>query len=116
MWLLVPGTPYYGMPVPNPSIAFRGIMLMVDAIRSIDETAHISVSASGRSSSYATTLAMLLGLHVRPGTGETHWRYPHDTALCTEDPAVLVSDAIQVASLLGRQPASAKQYREMIHQ
>jgi uncharacterized protein (DUF849 family) len=114
LWLIVPSSPYFGMPMPTPSLAVRGVPHLIDLVLDVDPDAHISVSASGRGSSYLTTLGMLLGHHVRPGIGETHWRHPHVDDRETPDPALLIADAVQVATGLGRTPATAAEYRAMV--
>lgn len=113
MWLIVPGTPYYGLPMPSPTLMVRGAMHLMEQIQAVDPGAHISFSAAGRASSYLTTLGMMLGHHVRPGIGETPWRWPHSDAP-SDDPAVLIADAVTVARALGREPASPAEYRAML--
>ena len=50
---------------------------MVDQIRKIDPTSVISVCAAGRATLYMTTLATMMGLHIRIGTEDTPWKYPN---------------------------------------
>ena len=50
---------------------------MVDQIRQIDPTSVISVCAAGRAGLYMTTLATMMGLHIRVGTEDTPWRHPN---------------------------------------
>lgn len=113
-WLLVPSTAYYGMPMPTPVLMARGLIHLIELVQSVDPDGVITVCASGRPSSYATTQSMLLGHHVRPGLGETHWRYPHrddDGHVTTPD---LVADAVAVARALGRDPATPDEYRAIL--
>ena len=112
-WLLVPSTPYYGMPMPTPTLMARGLLHLIEQVQAVDPDAVITVCASGRPSSYVTTQAMLLGHHVRPGLGETHWRYPHRDAGELTTP-LLGEDAVTVAQALGRDPATPAQYRALL--
>ena len=112
MWLVVPSTPYYGLPMPSAPLMVRGAMHLVELIQAVDPDGVISFSAAGRPSSYLTAVGTLLGHHVRPGIGETPWRWPHDTEPC-DDPETLIHDAIAVAAALGRTPASAGEYRAL---
>lgn len=113
MWLVVPSTPYYGLPMPSPALAARGALHLLELIQAADPEAHVSFSAVGRPSSFLTTFGMLLGHHVRPGIGETSWRWPHGHEVA-HDPAVLIADAAAVASAFGRRPATSLEYRALI--
>ena len=111
-WLVVMSSPYYGMPAPSPALMSRGLLHLVDLIRAADPDAHICVSASGRASNYLVAQALTLGLHVRPGLGETHWRNPHREV--SADTPTLVADAVTLARVLGREPMSAADYRAAV--
>jgi 3-keto-5-aminohexanoate cleavage enzyme len=112
-WLVVPSTPYYGMPMPTPELMVRGALHMVDLIHSIDPEGVITFCAAGRPASYLPTLGMLLGHHARPGLGETHWRWPQDVQFA-EDAGQLVADAVTVARGLGREAADPAEFRQLI--
>src|SRR5260370_34822425 len=73
----------------------RHLFLMVDQIRQIHPTSVISVCAAGRASLYMTTLATMMGLHIRIGIEDTPWKDPNsDERLkdnlerCNKSPAI----------------------------
>ena len=78
----------YGMPfnsgrtllsgtwAPNTQDIAQQLFLMVNQLKGLDEDAQITVCAAGRATFYMTTLATMLGLHIRVGTEDTIWRNP----------------------------------------
>ena len=114
-WLLVPNSLYRGMPVPNPMFMAKGLIHMIELVRSVDPEGLIFVSACGRSSNYLAALGLLVGLHVRPGVGEPHWRYPHKDELLTSN-SIAISEVATIARTLGRTPTTAAEYRRLIGQ
>ena len=102
-----------GTPMPNSKAMMQSLILAVDRILEIDIDVLIAVKASGRASSYLSTLAMLMGLSVRVGMEDTIYRYPHKDGFIRSNAAV-VQDTIQIAKLLGRKPATAAKYRELM--
>ena len=73
----------------------------------------ISVCAAGRASLYMTTLATMMGLHIRIGTEDTPWKYPNSDERL-KDNLEMFNMARDIAGLLGRKPASANDYRELV--
>ncbi|MGE4341286.1 MAG: 3-keto-5-aminohexanoate cleavage protein [Pigmentiphaga sp.] len=69
--------------------------------------------AAGRASLYVTTLATMMGLHIRVGTEDTPWKFPHRDEH-VDDNLAMFRMAREIASLHGREPASANEYRKMI--
>jgi len=61
----------------GPEAMLDELRLIVDRIREIDPDGFIMVCAAGRACHYLATAALMLGLHVRVGTEDTEWRYPH---------------------------------------
>jgi 3-keto-5-aminohexanoate cleavage enzyme len=124
-YLIQPGIlkkPYYwdilfnlpgGTPMPNPKAMMESLILAADRILEIDTDVLIGVKASGRASSYLSTLAMLMGFSVRVGMEDTIYRYPHKDDFIKSNAAV-VRDTIQIAKLLGRKPANSEKYRELM--
>ncbi|MBK5229212.1 MAG: 3-keto-5-aminohexanoate cleavage protein [Actinobacteria bacterium] len=112
-WLLVPSSPYYGTPMRNPMLMAKGLTHQIELIREVDPEGLITVCASGRASSYLTGLAILLGHHVRPGLGESPWRFPHSDHF-EDDSALLVRDVVDVARGLGRSPETPDGYRSLL--
>jgi uncharacterized protein (DUF849 family) len=113
VWLYVPDPPFFGMAMPSAELMVRGYMHLLDLIRAVDPDGLVIVCAAGRASNYVTTQALLLGQHIRPGRGETPWRYPHAETRNAAAPE-LVSEAATVARILGRAPATSDQFRAMI--
>ena len=99
--------------MPNPKAMAEGVVFLVNRLRELDPECQINVCASGRASIYLATLAILMGLHVRVGTEDTVWRYPHrDEKLKSNLEAFQSAKAI--CEVLGREIASADEYRKMI--
>lgn len=89
------------------------LFLMVDQLKSLDEDAQITVCAAGRATYYMTTLATMLGLHVRVGTEDTMWRSPLSDEI-VESNVEMLNRARAIAELLGREVATADEYRTVI--
>ncbi|HKZ14308.1 MAG TPA: 3-keto-5-aminohexanoate cleavage protein [Solirubrobacterales bacterium] len=85
------------------------LLLMVDQIKSISSDSVIVVCAAGRAGLYLTTLATMLGLHIRVGTEDTIWKFPNSDEL-VESNLQLFEMARDVAALR----ASAGEYRELL--
>ena len=89
------------------------LFLMVNQLKSLDEDAQITVCAAGRATFYMTTLATMLGLHVRVGTEDTIWRSPLSDEIVASNVEML-DRARAMAELLGREVATADEYRAAI--
>lgn len=99
--------------LPTPYDMCKQLIAIVEQIRDIDDTSVIIVCAAGRATHYLTTLATLLGLHIRVGTEDTIWKYPHrDEILAGNGEAV--ESAATMCRLLGREPATANDYRKLV--
>jgi 3-keto-5-aminohexanoate cleavage enzyme len=119
-WLILYGLPFNvgrtlvsGTWVSNAKDMTQHMFLMVDQIRQIDPSSTISVCAAGRSTLYMTTLATMLGLHIRVGTEDTPWKYPNSDERL-KDNLEMFTMARDMAGMLGRTPATANEYRELI--
>jgi 3-keto-5-aminohexanoate cleavage enzyme len=119
-WLILYGLPFNvgrtlvsGTWVSDAQDMTQHLFLMVDQIRKIDPTSVISVCAAGRASLYMTTLATMMGLHIRIGTEDTPWKYPNSDERL-KDNLEMFNMARDIAGLLGRKPASANDYRELV--
>ena len=99
--------------VPNTQDMATQLFLMVNQLKSLDEDAQITVCAAGRATSYMTTLATMMGLHVRVGTEDTFWRSPLSDDM-VESNLEMVNRAKAMAELLGREVATADEYRAAI--
>lgn len=119
-WLILYGLPVNvgrtlisGTWVPNAQDMARHMFMMVDQIRQIDPTSVISVCAAGRSTLYMTTLATMMGLHIRVGLEDTPWMFPNSDERL-RDNLQMFTMAKDIAALLGRRPATANEYRRLI--
>ena len=99
--------------MPHPRAMAETLLTMVNRIREIDPDSFILVCQSGRASIYLSTYAMLLGLHVRLGTEDTMWRWPHRDEIIASNQQV-VRDHVALAQLLGRRAATGDEYRALI--
>lgn len=113
-WIVVPGLPGCSM-MHNPLAMAEELMNFVRRIREVDpaENPFIVISAGGRSSSYLTALAIIMGLHVRVGMEDSIWKYPHKDELLKNNKEI-VMETVAMARLLGREPATADEYRRMV--
>lgn len=113
LWGVCPGMPG-GSPMWNPLSMVETLLHMLRRIRDVDPSPNpnIVVTASGRASSYLTTLALLLGCHVRVGMEDTIFQFPHRNDVINSNREV-VKQTIAIARLLGREPMTANEYREM---
>ena len=99
--------------IPNSRAMVEGLTLLVNRLKELDPECQISVCASGRASIYITALALLMGLHVRVGTEDTVWRYPHrDEKLQSSLQAFQSAKAL--CEILGREIASADEIRNIM--
>jgi uncharacterized protein (DUF849 family) len=119
-WLILYGLPFNvgrtlvsGTWVSDAQDMTQHMFLMVDQIRKIDPTSVISVCAAGRASLYMTTLATMMGLHIRVGTEDTPWKYPNSDVKLTSN-LEMFNMAKDIAALLGRKPATANEYRQLV--
>ena len=119
-WLILYGLPFNvgrtlvsGTWVSDAQDMTQHLFLMVDQIRKIDPTSVISVCAAGRATLYMTTLATMMGLHIRIGTEDTPWKYPNSDERL-KDNLEMFNMARDIAGLLGRKPATANEYRQLI--
>lgn len=113
LWGIFLGAPYRGIPMEDPRTMARGLLYTIELIENVDPNAVISVTAQGRAGSYLSSLGLLLGYNAKVGIGETRWRHPHTDERLTRN-SVAVEDAVSVLRGLGREPASAAQYRDTI--
>jgi uncharacterized protein (DUF849 family) len=99
--------------LPNTRDMALHLFMMVDQIKRIDPEGQILVCAAGRATLYMTTLATMLGLHIRVGTEDTIWKYPNSDEHASGN-LDLIEMAKQIAELHGRRPATADEYRQML--
>jgi 3-keto-5-aminohexanoate cleavage enzyme len=100
-------------PMSNPLAMLETLLHMIRRIKEVDDDkrSNIVVTQSGRASSYLTTLAMLLGCHVRVGKEDTMYRYPHKDDVIVSN-SQMVEQAVVIARQLGREPMTAAEYRQ----
>ncbi|MCM2393733.1 3-keto-5-aminohexanoate cleavage protein [Streptomyces albipurpureus] len=118
-WIILIGYPYTAAShrlatyLAHPRAMVSELVQIVDRIHEIDRDAFIQVCAAGRAGHYLATTAMLLGLHVRVGTEDTVYRYPHRDELL-DGSAEMVERVKATAQALGRRLATAAEFRELI--
>jgi 3-keto-5-aminohexanoate cleavage enzyme len=98
---------------PNMQDMATQMFLMVNQLKALDDDVQITVCAAGRASFYMTTLATMLGLHIRVGTEDTFWRAPHSDELVSGN-LEMFNTARTIAEHLGRRVATADEYRSVI--
>ena len=119
MWGILIGYPYddsttrLATYLRSPKVMMTELIAIVDRIHEIDPEPYILVAAAGRASQYMVATAMLLGLHVRVGTEDTAFRFPHSNELL-RDSAESVRRAVETAHVLGRTPATAAEARALV--
>lgn len=99
--------------VPRPEDMAHHLLLMVSQLRSIDPDSVITVCAAGRAGLYTTTLATMLGLHIRVGTEDTFWRSPLSDDLLSGN-LEMFQTARTIAEGLGRRVAEPDEYRRIL--
>lgn len=119
MWGILIGYPYddtttrLATYLAHPRAMMTELIQIVDRIREIDPDAYILVASAGRASHHLVTAAMLLGLHVRVGTEDTAFKYPHSDALL-ESSRESVERVRVTAEALGRRLATAEEARALM--
>jgi uncharacterized protein (DUF849 family) len=98
---------------PNTQDMATQLFLMTNQIKALDEDSQITVCAAGRSALYMTTLATMMGLHIRVGTEDTYWRSPLSDDVIASN-LEMFRMARSIAELLGRDVATADEYRGFI--
>ena len=118
-WGLLIGLPFdigrtllSGNTIMDPDDMVRQTMLLVHQIRKIDPNAQIGVCAAGRATMYLTTLATMLGLHIRVGTEDTPYKYPNSDERW-EGNLEMFKAAKEIAARHGRRPATANEMRAL---
>ena len=120
LWGLLFGLPFdigrtllSGNCVMDADDMVRQTMLMVHQIRKIEPDAQILVCAAGRATMYMTTLATILGLHIRVGTEDTQYKYPNSDETFKSN-IEMFRAAKDIAALHGRRPATANEMRQSL--
>jgi uncharacterized protein (DUF849 family) len=98
----------------NPLSMAETLIGIIRRIKDVDDAEHpmMVVAAAGRASSYLTSLAILLGCHVRVGKEDTIYTYPHSDEVIRSNKSV-VEQTVAIARLLGREPMTGPEYREL---
>lgn len=112
-WIYLPSYTTGGTPMPNEFAMVESLMWQVRRIREIDPASVIMVCSAGRASSYLSTMAMLMGLHVRVGMEDTIYRWPHKDDIIDSN-AKVIADTVTIAKALGRRPATANEHRALL--
>jgi 3-keto-5-aminohexanoate cleavage enzyme len=102
----------------NPKAMVEVLMHYVNRINEIsaiqgDDNTQIVVCASGRASTYLTTFALLLGLHIRVGMEDSVWRWPHHDVKIKNNLETWLQTK-QICELLGREIIDPNEFRQMM--
>jgi 3-keto-5-aminohexanoate cleavage enzyme len=111
-WGLLPMTGV-GQTLYDQFEAAEYVIRMARRIRKIDPDAVISVPTAGRASYYLASLGILMGLHLRVGIEDTYWKWPHKEDRL-DSTVTAYKDLRRIAETLGRQQATADEYRAMV--
>ena len=99
--------------IPHPRALVEGLNLLVNRLKELDPDCQILVCGSGRASMYLAALAIIMGLHIRVGTEDTIWRYPHrDEKVQSNVQSFRAAKAL--CEMLGREVATADEYRKIV--
>lgn len=118
-WAILIGYPYddasdrLATYLKHPRAMLTELIQIVDRIREIDPDGFIFVCTAGRAGHYLATAAILMGLHVRVGTEDTVYRYPHRDEVLTGS-LEMIERVRVTAEALGRRLATPAEYRQMI--
>ena len=112
-WLLLPSYIPGGTPMTSEFAMAETLILQIRQIRQIDPNSVIMACMAGRASCYLTTMAMLLGLHVRVGMEDSCFKWPHKDVKVDSN-AEVVTNTINIAKSLGRRVATANEYRALL--
>jgi len=106
-----------GTAVMDPVSLMQSMLLYKSQIDKIDQKhggkSLVILAACGRSGMYAATIAMAMGWHVRVGMEDMVFKWPHRD-IKVESNGDEVRRAVAIARSLGREPATANEYRQMI--
>ncbi|MBI4329985.1 MAG: 3-keto-5-aminohexanoate cleavage protein [Chloroflexi bacterium] len=118
LWIILPGL-LLQWPhrlhdfIPNERAMCQNLMFLVERIREVDPEGFITVCGAGRATRYLTTLALLLGVHIRVGMEDTCWKYPHKDEKISNN-AEDLREATEIARLLGREIMTPNEYRQAV--
>ena len=119
LWGLLFGLPFdvgrtllSGNTVMDMDDLVRQMLLLQHQIRKIDPNAQFIGCAAGRGTMYFTTLATMLGMHIRVGTEDTEFKYPNSDEKFTSN-LEMFKRAKEIAEMHGRRPATANEMRRM---
>jgi len=114
-WRICMGEPGWGT-VTNPRALMDTYRQACDRILEIDRDSKVFVSMSGRAGIYGVMLAALYGppiIGARIGMEDSIWMRPFDDEPIKDNPSIM-RELIKGLEYLGRRPATANEYREMI--
>jgi uncharacterized protein (DUF849 family) len=119
-WIILYGMPFNrgrtlasGTYLSDTQDMIAHMLLMVNQLKKIDPASPVTICAAGRATLYMTTLATMLGLNIRVGLEDTPWRYPNADSTFGSN-LEMFNAAKDLAARLGRRPATADEYRQMI--
>jgi 2-dehydropantoate 2-reductase len=102
--------------VTNPRALMDTYRQACDRILEIDPDAKVMVSMSGRAGIWGVMLAAMYGppiIGARIGMEDSIWMRPTDDEVIKDNPSIM-KNLIKGLEFLGRRPATANEYREML--
>jgi len=111
-WLVVPGLPGCS-PMYDPHSMIDGFLRIVRLIAHVDPGATIVACAGGRAGLYLANLALLMGHHVRVGSEDTVWKWPHRDELI-ESNAEVFEIVRGMVDGLGRELMTGDEFRDLM--
>lgn len=119
LWGILYGLPFdvgrtliSGNCVMDADDMIRQLLLLTHQIRKLDPDPQFLVCAAGRATMYMTTLATMMGMHIRVGTEDTAFKYPNSDEKFKSN-VEMVRAAKEIAALHGRTPATANEMRTL---
>lgn len=109
------GEPGWGT-VTNPRALMDTYRQACDRILEIDPDSKVMVSMSGRAGIWGVMLAAMYGppiIGARIGMEDSIWMRPFDDEVIKDNPSI-VAEIVKGLEFLGRRPATANEYREML--
>ena len=114
-WRICMGEPGWGT-VTNPRALMDTYRQACDRILEIDRDSKVFVSMSGRAGIYGVMLAAMYGppiIGARIGMEDSIWMRPMDDEPIKDNPSIM-RELKKGLEFLGRRPATANEYREML--
>lgn len=115
LWRICIGEPHTTC-FHSPKAMFETYNLMIQRILEVEPDSVIEISQCGHGGLWQLMFAALYGppvIGVRMGMEDSMWEYPHKDEVVDDNPS-LVEQFVDILESMGRRPATASEFREMI--